>query len=389
MRTIYILLLNIILFLSFGSSFAQSDKLKLSGKIIDASNNKPVEFANIGVEGTFLGTASDIDGVFGLTLDKEYAGFDVVISAVGYQTKKMKVSQLTGADVVVKMTPAVYGLSEVDIKARSKVLYGIIRSAGNLIRHNYVSAPVEYNMFFVKEKADEKTEAVVSLYDSKGYGDRSYTGAFINRSYRVDEIRRNFDYKPVESGSSDLDDLLIFDIARVRGNILDSAGLYDFNLKLEDVSFFDGDSVWVISYSNDDPDFETTGNKNVNSYTGVIYISKTTSAVLRNELTINTYGYFPYGYTFFYDDEIKMKDVSESTYKVVTSYRKGEGEKYILSSISVKKTLNKTDGTKAEIDESLKVIKSGLAESPDVKGREYYSLKPEDKEFWDRFTIPE
>ena len=390
MRTIYVTLLNIILVLSSVVSFAQSDKLKLSGTVIDASNNKAVEFANIGVEGTFLGTASDIDGVFSLALDKEYSDFDVVISAVGYQSKKMKVSQLTVKNVVVKMTPAVYGLSEVDIKARSKVLYGIIRSAGNLIPHNYVTEPVLYNMFFAKVNgADEKTEAVVSLFDSKGYGDRSYTDAFINRAYKVDEIRRNYDYKPVENGSSDLDGLLIFDIVRVRGNILDSAGLYDFKLKLEDVSFYDGDSVWVISYINEKPSFVTTGNKNVTSCSGVIYISKTTSAVLRSEMTIKADGYFPYGYTFFYDDEIKTKGVTESTYKVVTSYRKGDDKKYALSSINIEKTLRKTDGTETEIDESIKVIKSGVVDNSSVEGRNYYSLKKEDKEFWKRFTIPE
>jgi len=289
MRTIYAALLNIFLVLTPFTSNAQPDKLKMNGKVVDASDNKPVEFANIGVNGTFLGTASDIDGVFSLAIDEQYADFDVVISAVGYQAKKMKVKDLTGGNVVVKMTPAVYGLSEVDIKARSKVLCGIIRSAGNLVTQNYVLGPVLYKTFYVKEKEQQqKTEAVISVFDSKGYGDRSYTDAFINRSYKVDEIRRNFDYRPVENGSSDIDDLLLFDVVRVRGNILDSAGLYDFKLKLEDITTYGGDSVWVISYLNDDPDFSTTGNNKVTSYSGVIYISKTTSAVLRNEISIES-----------------------------------------------------------------------------------------------------
>ncbi len=391
MRTINIVLLNIIIVLT-GSVFttsAQTGKLVLKGEILDASNNKPVEFANIGVVGTFLGTASDIDGVFNLSIDKEYSDFDVVISAVGYQSKKVKVSELTGGKVVIKMTPAVYGLSQVDIKARSKVLYGIIRSAGNLIPHNYVSSPLYYSVFYVKDNDHKKTEAVISLIDNKGYGDRSYTDAFINRSYKVDEIRRNFDYKPVVNGSSDIDDLLLFDIARVRGNILDSAVLYDFNLDLEDITSYDGDSVWVISYSNEKPSFVATGNRNVTSYSGVIYISKTTSAVLRNELTIETDGYFPYGYTAFYDDEIKAKDVVSAKYKVITSYRKNDGNKYILSSINIEKALEKTGGTTSVENENLKVLKSGQVQEPLESVRDYYSLKTENKEFWKRFSIPE
>jgi hypothetical protein len=390
MRTIYITLLNIILVLSSQNSFSQSDKLKIEGRVVDASNNKPVEFANLGVEGTFLGTASDIDGNFNLLLDREYAGNTVVISAVGYQSKKMKASQLAAGNVVVKMTPAVYDLSEVDIKARSRILYGIVRSAGNLIPHNYVTGPLSYKTFYVREQdGNEKTEAVVSLIDNKGYGDRSYTDAFVNRSYKVDEIRRNFDYKPVRNGSSDLDGLLIFDIVRVRGNILDSAGLYDFKLKLEDISTYAGDSVWVISYTNDKPSFATTGNKSVISYSGVLYISKTTSAVLRNELMIETKGYFPYGYTFFYDEEIAAKDISGAKYKVITSYRKNDEDKYFLSSISVDKTLLSSNGNAALVNEGIKVIRADIANDEQTEGRDYYSLKTEDKEFWKRFTIPE
>ncbi len=389
MRTISVTLLNIFIVFSSVALYAQSGKLQLQGKVMDAANNKPVEFANIGVEGTFLGTASDIDGVFSLTLDKEYAGFDVVISAVGYQSKKMKVSELAGGHVVVKMTPAVYGLSEVDIKARSKVLYGIIRSAGNLIPQNYVTGPMQYSVFYEKQKEQsQKTEAVIALSDNKGYGDRSYTGAFINRSYTVEEIRRNFDYKPIENGSTDIDDLLLFDIVRVRGNILDSAGLYDFKLNLEDITAYAGDSVWVISYSCEDPDFVTAGNKNATGYSGVIYISKTTSAVLRSEINIETNGYFPYGYTAFYDDEIKEKGIEGAKYKVTTSYRKAD-DKYILSSISVERVLLSNNGKQFVTDESIKVLKTETGTEGQEERREYYSLKTANKDFWDRFTIPE
>jgi hypothetical protein len=269
-------------------------------------------------------------------------------------------------------------------------LYGIIRSASNLITQNYVSGPLNYSLFFEKEKEDSVlTQAVISLFDNKGYGDRNYTGAFINRSYKVDEIRRAPELKPVREGGTDIDDILLFDIVRVRGNILDSAGLYDFKLKQEDITFYDGDSVWVISYSNDKPDFVTAGNRNVTSYSGVIYISKTTSAVLRNEMTIETDGYFPYGYTAFYNDEIREKDVKSAKYEVVTSYRKDTEGKYILSSINIEKELNRTDGKKVTMGENIKVLRSGTADKPFSEGREYYSLKQENKKFWERFTIPE
>jgi hypothetical protein len=240
-----------------------------------------------------------------------------------------------------------------------------------------------------KKHGDNKTEAVILVADSKGYGERVYSDAFVSRSYQIDEIRRNYDYKPIEEGVCDVDFLLLFDIARVRGNILDSAGMYSFDLKLEDVTLFSGDSVWAISYINSKPDFSTTGNKNTTSYSGVIYISKSTSAVLRNELNIETDGYFPYGYTAFYDDEIKSETITKAKYKVVTTYRKDNDGKYILSSVYVDKVFTVNGGEEKEFNENLKVLKVEKGNSSSEKRREYYSAKPADKEFWERFTIPE
>ena len=393
MKAKYPVLLNIIILISLfsGDLFAQGENFILTGKVVDASNNNPVEFANLGVEGTFLGTATDADGNFQLDIDKSYSDYDLVISAVGYQSKKIKLKDLAaGKSHIISLTPAIYKLSEVDIEAQSKILYGIIRSAGNLIFQNYIQGPVELNSFYMSEnKADgNKTEAVISLVDNTGYGERSYFDAFTNRSYVVNEIRRNFEILPVEKGATDLDYLLIFDIVRVRGNILDSTALYDFSLNLKETPEYNGDSVWVISYKNSNPSFATTGNNYVKSYSGVIYISKTTSAVLRNELNIETEGYFPYGYTAFYDDEISSDSVSTAKFEVVTTYGRNADGKYLLNSIDLEKTLMGNDGNKSVSEESIKVIKAKQNGVSPLNRRQYFSDRPLDKKFWDSFTIP-
>ena len=394
MRPINTTLLNIIISLSLISTTALSQEsgYSIGGKIVDSSNNNPVEFANVGIEGTYMGTASDIDGIFKLSINEKYSDFYAVISAVGYQTKKLKVKELAGSGLLtINLTPVKYGLSQVDIKAESMVLFGILKSAGNLIRQNYVSELFEYSTFYQSEKkpGDRKTEAVVSVVDATGYGERTYTDAFVNRSYQISEIRRNYEYKPIEEGVCNVDLLLLFDIVRVRGNILDSTGLYSFTLKLEDVSTFNGDSVWAISYKNSKLDFSTTGNRNVTSYSGVIYISKSTNAVLRNELELETDGYFPYGYTAFYNDEIKSESIAKANYKAVTTYRKGSDGKYILSSVYVDKILTDNGGSELIFVENLKVLRIEKGNSSSEKRREYYSAKSVDKEFWERFTIPE
>ncbi len=79
--------LYIILFIGFSiihfSAFSQ--KAQLKGKVIDASNNEAIPFANVLVEGTQIGSTTDFDGNFIITgLTPGYVKLRV--SFVGYKT---------------------------------------------------------------------------------------------------------------------------------------------------------------------------------------------------------------------------------------------------------------------------------------------------------------
>ena len=66
------------------ASFGQAKTLKFTGKVTDASNNAPLVSANITVEGTSIGTKTDTDGNFFITLEegKKYIWNNTVWAAV-------------------------------------------------------------------------------------------------------------------------------------------------------------------------------------------------------------------------------------------------------------------------------------------------------------------
>lgn len=105
------------LFLSIGSLFAQEARIK--GRIFDARNNEPVPFANIIINGTNIGTTSDLDGNF--IFEGVEPGFARLrATAVGYDPKLSDEIQLTSAKtsfIDVPMNPANIQLDEVVIKA--------------------------------------------------------------------------------------------------------------------------------------------------------------------------------------------------------------------------------------------------------------------------------
>ena len=64
-----------------------SQTYRLEGEILDASNKSPLPFANITLEGTSLGAASDENGRF--TIEKINAGtYTMIASYMGYSTIK-------------------------------------------------------------------------------------------------------------------------------------------------------------------------------------------------------------------------------------------------------------------------------------------------------------
>lgn len=86
----------------------------VSGKIVD-NNNESLAFVHLRIENTNIGTISNNSGLFKLTYEREVENFSIVISAVGYQTKKVvfreghhiislkqDITQLTGVTVVRK-----------------------------------------------------------------------------------------------------------------------------------------------------------------------------------------------------------------------------------------------------------------------------------------------
>lgn len=104
--TIFTIILNF-------SLFAQNGQLK--GKIIDASNNNPIGFANVIVEGTQIYSTSDLDGNFIITgLEPGYIKLRVVF--MGYQpvlSEDVLISNSKTPYIEIKMEASDYQVDEV------------------------------------------------------------------------------------------------------------------------------------------------------------------------------------------------------------------------------------------------------------------------------------
>nr|WP_321487167.1 carboxypeptidase-like regulatory domain-containing protein [uncultured Draconibacterium sp.] len=260
----------------------------IKGKVVDANTNRPVSYTNIGLEGTFFGTASDSEGNFELKIPEEMVDKKIYFSAVGFTNKQFPVKELFSKEfAVVKLQSQSYDVEEVDVAAQNKVLIRILRMASENIKYNYGSGPFNMHFAYSKEKAvDGQVKspqiATVLLYDETGYTHPSKSDAFKARNYSVTKEQTDDDYS-FSSAQLNIDDLLGFDWVRSASGILSPALLSSYQLALESQPVIDGKEYWVISFSPKVPTLATTGDYYAGTFKGKISINKEDYSILKIE----------------------------------------------------------------------------------------------------------
>lgn len=100
-------------------TFAQQ---QLSGTVFNSSNNEPLSLANIKIQGTDTGSASDENGNF--SLDNVETGDVLIISYIGFETKEVTITE-THIQSGIKI-----GLSPQVLSSQSVLVRGIIGKEG-------------------------------------------------------------------------------------------------------------------------------------------------------------------------------------------------------------------------------------------------------------------
>lgn len=373
---------TIIALISF-SGFSQVHTLK--GKIIDQNSNAPIAYTNIGIEGTFFGTASDADGFFELKIPDEYKTAKMYFSAVGYENKITSVSELLGRDfVTIRLKEQTYGIEGIDVAAQSKVLFRIIRTASERISENYPAKPFNMKVYYSEIQNGKTREAVAELYDENAYSNPSVLDAYKSRKYKFSEAKRDFEVYSFPQGTTGFDELLEADIARMKNTILNPKLINDYDLQLEKSMEFNGDSVWVIAYKTNKTDLPHTGDYYAKKFNGKIYISKSDYGIIRNEIIVESSKQSEQGRSL----ATKNENMLEVHSNIVAGYKKVNG-KYVLSIIESKKQFTNAKKQKLAINQALTVLNIETNNVKKIASRDYFENVKLNETFWNNFVKPE
>ncbi len=288
MKKAIIFVFTVLLILSAQAQNGSKVAHVIKGKVVDATSNRPVSYTNIGLEGTFFGTASDADGNFELKIPEEMVEKAIYFSAVGFKNKQFPVKQLFEKEfVVVKLESQSYGVEKVDVAAQNMVLIRILRMASENIKYNFGSGPFNMHFAYSVEKTingevQNPQLASVLLFDETGYASPSALDAFKSRNYKITKEQSPDDYR-FATAQHNLDDLLALDWVRSATGVLNSSLLNAYQLSLDSQPVIDGKEYWVIAFSPRKPSVITTGDYYASTFKGKISINKEDYSILKIE----------------------------------------------------------------------------------------------------------
>lgn len=254
--------------------------ITISGVIRDKQNKKCLEYVNVSVPGTNIGTVTNEDGAFSLKLKSLENTPAIEISHIGYRNHRIPLDKEGLADMKIWLTPHANLLNEIVILAHNPRM--LVEEAIKKIPSNYSINP---NMLtgFYRETAQKGrryiniSEAVIDIYKTtyKESIDRDKVQIVKGRRLLSQKLSDTLGVKLLGGPSLSV----YVDIVKNRDALLNLEELSFYNFLMEESVNIDNRPQYVIS-------FQPRVNLLYALYYGKLYIDKERMAFTRAEFSL-------------------------------------------------------------------------------------------------------
>lgn len=172
---------------------------QLTGRVTDFMSFQPIENASVYIENTTIGTITNKDGKFSLRVPEQYEKGILIISSIGYSGYKIPVSEFEDGEAVF-LEEEIASLDEVVVEADSRPKTGndvVKRAVERLPKTMPDTAYLQKGFLRHRERNKNQykwlIEAAITIYDT------DYGTAKNNLKINVDEIRKSYDLRDVDS----------------------------------------------------------------------------------------------------------------------------------------------------------------------------------------------
>nr|WP_297166860.1 carboxypeptidase-like regulatory domain-containing protein [uncultured Dysgonomonas sp.] len=276
----------LILFLALGitpvSAQNESHYISVSGVIKDKKSKKKLEYVNVSVPGTGIGTVTNEDGEFLIKINDSIDAKSIEISHMGYSNYRLPINKRTTTGVEILLNANVNLLNEVVVESMEPL--DLVRKAIQRIGSNYCP---EANLMtgFYRETIKKGrnyiniSEAVIDIYKTP------YTEEGVKQDrVQIEKGRKLLSQKSGDTlavkliGGPNLS--VYLDIAKNPELLLDKETLSCYKFKMEESVMIDERPHFVVS-------FAPQVNLPYALYYGRLYIDKQSIAFTRAEFSLS------------------------------------------------------------------------------------------------------
>lgn len=261
---------------------AQDDSLiSISGTVKDQKSKKKLEYVNISVQGTNIGTVSNSDGEFTLKVPTQYKSANLIFTHLGYNNHLFPIGGKSIENETFMLTSDSQVLDEVVIRSGDPLV--ILKEAVRKIEQNYSNQPTVLSGFYRETIQKGKryidiSEAVMNIYKTP------YTQSTNNDGVQIYKGRRLLSPKPSDTLSVKLQggpNLAIYgDIVKQPYPLLDEESLPLYRYKMEDPVTINERAHYAIHFTP-----QAIGEMPL--YTGEIYVDQQTLTISRVDYSLS------------------------------------------------------------------------------------------------------
>lgn len=180
-----------LLLLLLATLTAAAQNTVLRGRVLDAETHQPIPNAQVGVADNRLGTSTNDDGRFVLSIPPAYAGQRLTVALLGYRSHEQALPPLPGPELLVELRTSPAALGEVQVRGSVE---GIVREAVARIGRNYAARPTQLTGFYRESDSDSLgqprylVEGLLTVY-KPGYQQSADDGDVQIRQARKVDLR--------------------------------------------------------------------------------------------------------------------------------------------------------------------------------------------------------
>jgi hypothetical protein len=295
---------------------------KISGLVTDHHSKKNLPYASIGIRGKHVGTISNQDGEFSLSLSSENLNDTLVFSYVGYQNTEVKVADLSKNHIEISLKEDFISLQEVIIRSNDPL--AILTAAVNKFHINYPQKPTNLTSFY-RESVLKNNKYMIYLESVLDIYKGSYSNKLALERVKVFKSRKIYDANRLDTISfrlkGGIKGCLQLDIVKNLPEFLDKELIHLYHYRLVDISTYDNRSVYII-------EFKPKPNLSEPLLQGRIFIETNSLAIIRAEFGYDKYRLYELKNRFIVKGSAKTK-TRPILVNYVVSYRNIDGKYYL------------------------------------------------------------